>query len=213
MIKGASISGLALNAGVQITDGDRLSVDGFDLTIATNVLGHIALFNLLEPFMSMRSSVVSTASGTHDADHRLAKPYGFKGGVFPSIKAVAAGDLSASSDNAQIGRDRYSTSKLCNIMFTYAMGRRYGANGPRFIAFDPGLMPGTGLARTQPALIRAAWKHLLPLAVRFIDGASTAKRSGFELARLLTGVTHTEGTGLHVEYTGLEIPSLSLIHI
>ena len=95
-------------------------------------------------------------------------------------------------------------------MFTYAMGRRCSANGPRFIAFDPGLMPGTGLARTQPALIRVAWKHLLPLMVRFIDGASTAKRSGIELALLLTGATHAQGTGLHIEFTGQEIPSSPL---
>jgi NAD(P)-dependent dehydrogenase (short-subunit alcohol dehydrogenase family) len=42
-----TLSGMALNAGVQIVSGNRYSVDGFELTFATNVLGHIALFQYL----------------------------------------------------------------------------------------------------------------------------------------------------------------------
>jgi NAD(P)-dependent dehydrogenase (short-subunit alcohol dehydrogenase family) len=212
VIGASSIVGIALNAGVQITDGDRNSVDGFELTFATNVLGHVALFNLLRCKLAPQAIVVSTASGTHDADHKLAKPYGFRGGVFPSSHAVAMGDVSNSDNAAQVGRDRYSTSKLCNIMFTYAMAREFGDTGPRFIAFDPGLMPGTGLARTQPVIVRAAWRYVLPLAVRFIDGASTAERSGAQLAALLTGQAHPQGTGLHIEFTGNEIRSAPISH-
>ena len=201
------LASMALNAGVQIVSGDQFSIDGFELTFATNVLGHIALFRSLHAHTLTNAVIVSTASGTHDADHKLAKPYKFYGGFFPSPAAVAAGTVSASIDKAQLGRDRYATSKLCNILFTYAMAREFEATGPRFIAYDPGLMPGTDLARDQPAAIRFAWKNVLPTAAKLIDGASTAKRSGAMLARLLTGEHLADGSGLHVEFSGLEIAS------
>jgi NAD(P)-dependent dehydrogenase (short-subunit alcohol dehydrogenase family) len=202
-----TLSGMALNAGVQIVSGNRYSVDGFELTFATNVLGHIALFQYLQPVLSASAIIVSTASGTHDKDHKLAKPYKFFGGYFPSAAEVAAGKVSESTDKAQLGRDRYATSKLCNILFTYAMARQNGDNGPRFIAFDPGLMPGTELARDQPTALRFAWKSILPTAAKMIDGASTAKRSGAMLAELLLRKRFPIGTGLHIEFTGKEIPS------
>lgn len=202
-----TLTGIALNAGVQIISGDQYSVDGFELTFATNVLGHIVLFRHLQPAFSPTSVIVSTASGTHDKEHKLAKPYKFYGGYFPSAAEVAAGKVSASTNKAQLGRDRYATSKLCNILFTYAMAREFTKGGPRFIAYDPGLMPGTELARDQPAAIRFAWKNVLPTAAKLIDGASTAKRSGIMLAELLAGRHLPNGTGIHVEFTGHEIPS------
>ena len=208
----STLSGMALNAGIQIVSGNQYSEDGFELTFATNVLGHIELFELLQTSFASASVIVSTASGTHDKDHKLAKPYKFFGGYFPSAEDVAAGNVSDSTDKAQLGRDRYATSKLCNILFTYAMARKFGENGPRFIAFDPGLMPGTELARDQPAALRFAWKNILPTAARMIDGASTAKRSGAMLAQLLSQVRQYSGTGLHIEFTGEELPSSEMSH-
>jgi NAD(P)-dependent dehydrogenase (short-subunit alcohol dehydrogenase family) len=207
-----NLAGIALNAGVQIVSGDQYSEDGFELTFATNVLGHIALFELLQTNCASASVIVSTASGTHDKNHKLAKPYKFFGGYFPSAEAVAAGNVSDSTDKAQLGRDRYATSKLCNILFTYAMAQRFGERAPRFIAFDPGLMPGTDLARDQPAALRFAWKNILPTAAKMIDGASTAKRSGAMLAQLLSQERYSIGTGLHIEFTGKEIPSSQMSH-
>ena len=204
------LAGVALNAGIQIISGDQYSVDRHELTFATNVLGHIALNHYLQPVLSPSTIIVSTASGTHDKDHKLAKPYKFSGGYFPTPELVAAGNVSDAKDAAQLGRDRYATSKLCNILFTYAMGRKHGSSGPRYIAFDPGLMPGTELARDQPAAIRFAWKNILPAAANMIEGASTAKRSGAMLAQILMGQKFSNGTGLHIEFTGKAIPSSSL---
>jgi NAD(P)-dependent dehydrogenase (short-subunit alcohol dehydrogenase family) len=205
-----SIAGLALNAGVQIVSGDQFSVDGLELTFATNVLGHIALFHELRNLTSPSTRVISTASGTHDKDHKLAKPYNFFGGFFPSASKVAAGDVSLSHDHAQKGRDQYATSKLCNILFTYAMARQLGESGPRFIAFDPGLMPGTELVRDNTAAIRFAWKNILPTAAKLIDGASTTKKSGAMLAKLLMQQHLPTGTGLYVEFTGAQIKSSTM---
>lgn len=103
--------------------------------------------------------------------------------------------------------DRYATSKLCAILYVYALARRLGADGPRFIAFDPGLMPGTGLARDRSALERWGWSNLMPMFVRFIPGASTAARSATVCAKLLTGRAFPVGSGLHVDFELAERPS------
>jgi NAD(P)-dependent dehydrogenase (short-subunit alcohol dehydrogenase family) len=204
------LAGLALNAGIQIVSGDQFSVDGFELTFATNVLGHIALVDQLMPNLSPKAVIVSTASGTHDKDHKLAKPYNFFGGFFPSPELVAAGKVSTSTNPAQQGRDRYATSKLCNILFTYAMARELGDHGPRFMAFDPGLMPGTELVRDNTAAVKFAWKNILPTAAKLMDGASTTKASGDMLAQLLTQQHLPTGTGRYVEYTGEQITSSTM---
>jgi len=55
---------------------------------------------------------------------------------------------------------------------------RHGAElGPRFVAFDPGLMPGTGLARERSVVERWAWSNVLSLLTRGIPGVSTTRRS------------------------------------
>lgn len=209
-LDGAPVHGLALNAGVQFVTDTLPSADGHDLTFATNVLGHIALFRALQPALSKKTVIVSTASGTHDERNRLARSSGFRGAFFPSAKAVAAGKVSDADTERQRGMDRYATSKLCNVMFTYAMARRHGGTGPRFIAFDPGMMPGTGLARDHSRIVQFAWKALMPRMVAFMDAASTPQRSGGVLADILAQDRFPTGTGLHIEFTGKQIPSSDL---
>ena len=65
-------------------------------------------------------------------------------------------------------------------------------------AYDPGLMPGTGLAREYNALGRFAWRFVLPL-LTMLPGASTARRSGVELARLVHDAAYAGRSGLYVQ--------------
>ena len=180
-----AIDAVACNAGLQIVGRHGLSEDGYDLTFATNHLGHFALVRRLLPRFAPGAPVVSTASGTHDPRERLARVFGFRGGLFRDAATVAAGDLDPAASPVQQGLDRYATSKLCNILFTMDMARRVPSERARFVAFDPGLMPGTGLARERSAIERWGWRNLLP-ALRVISGkVSSAERSGQALARLL----------------------------
>ena len=73
--------------------------------------------------------------------------------------------------------------------------------------FDPGLMPGTGLARERSAVERWAWSNVLPLLAHVMPGTSTARRSALALAKLLTGRAFPGGSGLHVDFTLAETPS------
>lgn len=52
-------------------------------------------------------------------------------------------------------------------------------------AFDPGLTPGSGLARDYPPLLRLTWRYLLP-ALRVLPGARSTRTSGRYLATLAT---------------------------
>ena len=69
------------------------------------------------------------------------------------------------------GLRAYSTSKLCNVLTTYAFAERLAARSMPLtvVAYDPGLTPGTGLARRYPAPLRAIFARLLPLLVPLLQ--------------------------------------------
>jgi NAD(P)-dependent dehydrogenase (short-subunit alcohol dehydrogenase family) len=194
------LSAIALNAGIQITTGLEKSIDGHERTFASNYLGHFLLVCLLLPVLSTNGVVVSTVSGTHDPNDFLAGLFGFRGGFFPNGEAVAQGILDTSVNLRQQCLDRYATSKLCNLLFTYEMARRVPSDKVRFLAFDPGLMPGTRLARDRNVIERFAWKYLLPGLGLFVPGISSSQRSAGILYRLLTEPSIAQTTGLHFDY-------------
>ncbi len=109
------------------------------------------------------------------------------------------------------GRRRYTTSKLCNLYCTYEYARRFAASADprlqslRVNAFDPGLMPATGLARTYPAPLRFVSRYILPLLSLFVSNINSPATSGRRLALLASG---GEGatTGKYFS-DGREIPS------
>ena len=62
--------------------------------------------------------------------------------------------------------------------------------------FDPGLMPGSGLARDYPPVQRLAWRYALPL-FRFLPQVRSARTSGAHLAAL---VAHPRFDGVTGQY-------------
>ncbi len=132
------------------------------------------------------AAVVGTASGTHDPEDLHARRFGFRAGLSGSAASVARGDLDPGATERQAAADRYATSKLCNIRLTAGRAARVPAGAARFLALDPGLMPGTGLARERSAGGRFGWRCVLPVLGRAIPGVSSPARSGSALAALLT---------------------------
>jgi NAD(P)-dependent dehydrogenase (short-subunit alcohol dehydrogenase family) len=116
---------------------------------------------------------------------------------------LAHGELgpTAASDKAfASGQRRYSTSKLANVYFTYALARRL-PSGITANAFDPGLMPATGLMREAPAALRFIFRHI-PIALLrrlFSPNVHTAEESGAALARLVTAPELNTTTGRYFE--------------
>ena len=109
----------------------------------------------------------------------------------PAPRYTSAEELArASSDSGEppqtAGRRRYTTSKLCNLLFAYELDRRLGEGreGVTVNAFNPGLIPGSGLARDYPPLQRFAWRFVLPL-LRFLPQVNSARTCGVRLAALV----------------------------
>jgi protochlorophyllide reductase len=156
------------------------------------------------PHLAAGARVAWIGSGTHDPDDRGATRFGFRGGQYRTSERVARGDYGAGTAPAQAARDAYATSKLCNIVAASAWAERLGDRA-RVFAFDPGLMPGTGLARAHGALQRFAWSRVLPLAARFLDGTSTPARSAAILAAFVTGARRLPQNGRYVDCAGEEL--------
>ncbi len=200
-LDGGRAASLAANAGLQFAQPRPLTPDGFEETFQVNWLGHAILVEFLLPHLSDGAPIVVTASGTHDPGKHLARAFGYRGGIFPGIDRVARGELDVAASPVQKARDRYATSKLCGVLHAYALARRLPAGGARVIAFDPGLMPGTGLARDGNAVVRWGWSRVLPVVVAPLPGTSTARRSGTALASILQGRALAGQTGRHVDFT------------
>ena len=172
---------LVNNAGLQVTDGDSFTDEGIETTLAVNHLGPLALALGLLPRLR-GGSVVGVGSGTHNPDNTSARLFGFRGGKFTSVEALTRGETDGTNDQAR-GRNRYATSKLLTTVTAIELARRTSI--ARFATFDPGLMPGTGLARAAPWYARAVWSSVLGWVAPLMDDTSTPETSARSLAKLL----------------------------
>jgi NAD(P)-dependent dehydrogenase (short-subunit alcohol dehydrogenase family) len=168
---------IVCNAGIQVVSGTEWTEDGVEMTFGVNHLGHFTLVQGLLDELAHPARIVVVSSGTHDPTKHTGMPD-------PSYTSAA--DLAhPAADQSADGRRRYTTSKLCNLLFTYELDRRLGNGGQGVTvnAFDPGLMPGSGLARDYPPMQRLAWRYLLP-ALRVLPGVRSTRTSGRYLAAL-----------------------------
>jgi NAD(P)-dependent dehydrogenase (short-subunit alcohol dehydrogenase family) len=175
---------LVANAGLQHLDGTVATADGLEETFAVNHLGHFLLIQLLLEQLVTPARVIIVASDTHDPAQSTGMPtprYTTAADLARPDPAWARGDAPAVA-----GRRRYTTSKLCNVLLTYELQRRCGGRGITFNAFNPGLMPGTGLARDYPAYQRLAWRYVLPVLTLVRHGVNTPGQSASALVRLVT---------------------------
>lgn len=170
---------IVCNAGLQVVDGIQRSVDGFELTMATNVLGHVALLAPLLDHLSPGSRVVTLGSETHRGGLRA---FGFPAARWPDMSTLLHPPAAAPTGSGA-GQVRYSTSKLACIVLAYEIDRRWRGRGVRAVSFDPGLMPATGLVREYHPAVRAIYAGLTPLLVR-LPGAKRVEESADDLAWL-----------------------------
>ena len=183
---------VVMNAGVQVTKGPRLTPDGYELTFAVNHLGHFLLANLLlgRLLAAAPARLVVVSSGVHDPRRTTGMP---KADVSDLATLAATG---CARREAFSGALAYVNSKLCNLWFTYELVRRLGASGlnPDGLrltvnAFDPGLVPGSGLAREYAAPLRFVWDRVLPGLARVLSpmvaSINPADKAGGALARLV----------------------------
>lgn len=195
------IHGLALNAGGQDAGAPTHTRDGFETTFAVNHLAHFAIVMTALPALAPAARVVWVGSGTLEPE--AAKRFGFRGGRYTTARALAAGDGDPTVDDSQRARDRYATSKLCDLMAMAAIGRRTARLAT--FAIDPGLMPGTGLARRHSLITRVLWNTVLRAIGLVAPGMSTASRSGRAYAWVLTDPALEGTTGRYFDHRRREL--------
>jgi protochlorophyllide reductase len=194
------ISALGLNAGMLGGERLQLTEAGVEQTFATNCLGHFALADQLKRAFTPGAIVLMTASQSHNPADRLTKLLGYRGAIFPNAESVVHGRLDESAGPAQASRDRYATSKLCCLLWTFAMARLTPGEDIRFLAYDPGAVPATQLARHLDFSSRIGWERLLPLAVPVLPSFTTPQASGRSLALLLANPKVAPQTGQYLDH-------------
>lgn len=183
------LTALVNNAGLQCMGPSTFTDEGIETTLAVNHLGPLALTLGLLPWLE-GGRVLGVGSGTHNPEHRGATRWGFRGGRYTTVDALARGEHDA-PDDVQRGKDAYATSKLLSTVTTMALAKRYPSTA--FATMDPGLMPGTGLARMAPWYARLVWSTVMRWLVPLLDDASTPARSAEAVRRLMRAPTWVPG--------------------
>ena len=194
-----SLNALLCNAGGRHNGPTTYSPDGYETTFATNCLGHFLLLDLLVDRVAEGGRIVFTASGTHDPDTTDGKMVG----------KVVEPDAIALANDGKDGREplsagvRYSTSKLCTMLYAYELHRRLRRAGSSVasIAFDPGSIPETGLLRTMPKPVQWLAKTSLMkgLMKRLGVTQGSITFSGASLAQIAADPKYANASGKYLQ--------------
>jgi NAD(P)-dependent dehydrogenase (short-subunit alcohol dehydrogenase family) len=194
-----SLEALLCNAGGRHNGPTTYSPDGYETTFATNCLGHFLLVELLVDRMADGGRIVFTASGTHDPDTTDGKMVG----------KVVEPDAIALANDGKDGKKplsagiRYSTSKLCTMLYAYELHRRLRRAGSSIasIAFDPGSIPETGLLRTMPKPVQ--WLAKTSLMKRLMKRMGVTQGSvsfsGDSLAHIAADPAYANASGKYLQ--------------
>lgn len=157
------------NAGI-MAQPPGLTQDGYEIQFGTNHLGHFLLTKLLLPLLLSTAQQAGTTTGTRiinltSEGHKFAPR---TAGFLPSTCTTPMSEYSTWT--------RYGQSKLCNILFTTELARRYPHSSSRLTAVS--IHPGgvsTNLANSfadqHPWLTRMVWPVYQLFATRPSEGA------------------------------------------
>lgn len=161
------------------------SPEGFELTFATNHLGHFLLTRLLrDRLQAGRGRIVNVSSRGHQSgDLRRA-----------GLEDIARGRAWKGSLQA------YADSKLANILFTFETARRWGSRGITANAVHPGVLATEIWKKTSPV----AGLLVLPFTW-FMAGPEVGGRA---VMNLVADPSRDEVTGRYFHVQREETPSV-----
>jgi NAD(P)-dependent dehydrogenase (short-subunit alcohol dehydrogenase family) len=149
------IARLINNAGM-VSMRHRMSVDGFELTFATNHLGPFLLTELLRGCLAPDARIINVASRVHYKGHLV-------------LEQVANSRASYSAQQA------YAQSKLANVMHTFALARRLAGQPVTVNCLHPGVVASNLL----PRWLRLIKPLLSPVIFDEERGAATTLHLAF----------------------------------
>ncbi|HXY96354.1 MAG TPA: SDR family oxidoreductase [Steroidobacteraceae bacterium] len=156
--------GLLVNNAGMVSTRRRTSVDGFELTFATNHLGPFLLTALLSDHLDPAARIVMVASRIH-----------YRGRL--DLDTVTNAHVRYGATAA------YAQSKLANVMHTFALARRLAGTGISVNCLHPGVVRTNLLPR---------WLRLIkPLITRVMFDAERGARTSLYLAldQSVAGIT------------------------
>ncbi|AWB94730.1 alanine-phosphoribitol ligase [Agromyces badenianii] len=202
---GQPVYAVVCNAAIQVVQERTTTVDGFETTIGVNHIGNVALIEALLSTTGAPERLVLVASGVHDPDQATGMPHPLEDATVRELAYPGARHPSDESLQRE-GRRRYATSKLLNVRTAIELSRRL-AGATVVSSFDPGLMPGTGLARDASSWQRALWATVFRLLV-VIPGVQSPRRSAGQLEHLVTDAA-TVPSGTYVARGRPRLPSVA----
>jgi NAD(P)-dependent dehydrogenase (short-subunit alcohol dehydrogenase family) len=190
-----TLRGFVGNAGVQYTNALTEGPEGFESTFAVNVLANHLFVRLLQDCFAVPARIVITASDTHFGDFKhnmgmVPRP------AWRSPDVLARTGAYPKPDTTVAGRTAYSTSKLAVIYLVHEYARRL-PTGIDAVAYNPGFVPGTGLARDAGPVSRFAMRRILPV-MAVTPFATSRHAAGRYLAEVVLGTTQAP-TGSYVD--------------
>jgi NAD(P)-dependent dehydrogenase (short-subunit alcohol dehydrogenase family) len=156
--------GLLVNNAGMVSTRHRTSVDGFELTFATNHLGPFLLTALLSDHLEKAARIVMVASRIH-----------YRGRL--DLATVTDAGLRYGATAA------YAQSKLANVMHTFALARRMAGTDISVNCLHPGVVATNLLPR---------WLRVIkPLITRVVFDAERGARTTVYLAldQSMAGIT------------------------
>ena len=133
----------------------QTTVDGLEMTFATNHLGYFLLTHLLLDVL--RASAPARIVNVASAAHRRA--------------TLDFDDLQ--SERGYSGMGAYSRSKLANILYTYELARRLEGSGVTANCLHPGVVR-TGFGRNTQGIFKLGVKLIAPFMLSDEQGADTS---------------------------------------
>ena len=162
----APVDILVNNAGIGGSAAAGMTEDGFEITFATNYLGHFLLTQLLLPVMPEGGRIYNVSSDMHNPPGGL---------TWNGVEALA-------HPAGEPDRSRYAFSKLCQVYFMHELHRRLQAEGRdiKVNCFNPGFMADTNFTHGRSKDMEPRIRLTMPERIGSLASSSDA------LAQLIT---------------------------
>ncbi|MBK9981000.1 MAG: SDR family NAD(P)-dependent oxidoreductase [Saprospiraceae bacterium] len=182
-----TIYALDCNAGISYEGPFRFTKNGIEETFGTNYLGHFLLTNLLLEKYTLER-IVMISSELHNPKNKSP----FAKAVFKPVPELAYPKVDENTTLQKQTQSFYATSKLCDILFTYELDRRFKAKGlpikTLVNAINPGLMLTTNLGRKHTSG-ENLYRKFLDIIFKIIGLSDNPRASAKSVVRLIDAIT------------------------